>query len=187
MAGMATTGATSLSDYNSRVVAIEVTGLCRQSVMRRSNYRVKVPCSRLGRTIQSISPMGDHIARVTILSSTLIEQESGQLSPESGVGASASATSTTLKVREAESVAVKSSTLPETAESDQGEAELTKPPPESAGTKLIPAAKTARATRRTHRIRRRISRTTKITEMGKTARRARRTQGRVSRRKQKTL
>ena len=187
MAGMARTGATSLSDYNSRVVAIEVTGLCRQSVMRTSNYRVKVPCCRLGQTIQSISRMGGRIARVTILSSTPIEQESGKLSPESGVGASASATSTTLEVREAESFAVKSSTLPETVKSDQGERELTKPPPESAGTKLIPAAKTARATRRTHRIRRRISRTTKITKMGKTTRRTRKIQGRISRRKQGAL
>ena len=183
MAGMARTGATSLSDYNSRVVAIEVTGLCRQSVMRTSNYRVKVSCFCLGRTIQSISPMGGHIARVTILSSTLIERESGQLSPESGVAASATATSTAPEVREAESFAVKPSTLPETVESDQGEAELTKPPPESAGTKLIPTAKTARATRKTHRIRRRISRT----NMGKTTRRTRKIQGRISRRKQKTL
>ena len=58
------------------------------------------------------------------------------------------------------------STLPETAESDQGEGKLTQPPPESAATKLIPTAKTAKATRGTHRIRRQISRITKITEMG---------------------
>ena len=60
-----------LSSYNSRMVEIEVTGLCRQEIIRASNYRVKVPYSRLSQTMQEIARMGGKIKGVRMLSSSL--------------------------------------------------------------------------------------------------------------------
>jgi phycocyanin-associated, rod len=67
MSGMITTGTTNVSDYSSRTVAIEVTGICRQDVMKTSNYTVKVPYSRMSQTMQSIYRMGGKVANVTLL------------------------------------------------------------------------------------------------------------------------
>ena len=65
MSGMTTTGDTNISGYGSRTVAIEVTGLCRQDVMRTSNYTVRVPYSRMSQTIQNINLMGGKVASVS--------------------------------------------------------------------------------------------------------------------------
>lgn len=67
MSGMTTTGATSTSNYNSRTIEIEVTGVCRQDVMKTSNYTVKVPYNRMSQTMQSISRMGGKVSKVTLL------------------------------------------------------------------------------------------------------------------------
>lgn len=66
MSGMITIGDTSISGYNSRTIAIEVTGVCRQDIMRSSNYTVKVPYSRMSQTIQSINRMGGKVASVSL-------------------------------------------------------------------------------------------------------------------------
>ena len=66
MSGMITTGDTNISGYGSRTVAIEVTGIRRQDVMRTSNYTVKVPYSRMSQTIQNISRMGGKVASVSL-------------------------------------------------------------------------------------------------------------------------
>jgi phycocyanin-associated, rod len=66
MSGMITTGDTNVSTYGSRTVAIEVTGVCRQDVMRTSNYTVKVPYSRMSQTIQSINRMGGKVAGISL-------------------------------------------------------------------------------------------------------------------------
>lgn len=66
MSGMITTGNTSISGYDSRTVAIEVTGVRRQDVMRTSNYTIKVPYSRMSQTIQNISRMGGKVASVSL-------------------------------------------------------------------------------------------------------------------------
>ena len=66
MSGMITTGDTSISGYDSRTVAIEITGVRRQEVMRTSNYTIKVPYSRLSQTIQNISRMGGKVASVSL-------------------------------------------------------------------------------------------------------------------------
>jgi phycocyanin-associated, rod len=66
MSGMITTGDTNISTYGSRTVAIEVTGVCRQDVMRTSNYTVKVPYSRMSQTIQSINRMGGKVAGISL-------------------------------------------------------------------------------------------------------------------------
>jgi phycocyanin-associated, rod len=66
MSGMITTGDTNVSTYGSRTIAIEVTGVCRQDVMRTSNYTVKVPYSRMSQTIQSINRMGGKVAGISL-------------------------------------------------------------------------------------------------------------------------
>ena len=66
MSGMTTTGDTNISGYGSRTVAIEVTGLCRQDVMRTSNYTVRFPYSRMSQTIQNINLMGGKVANVSL-------------------------------------------------------------------------------------------------------------------------
>lgn len=44
MSGMVTTGeTTNTSSYGTRTLELKVTGICRQDVMRTSNYTVKVP------------------------------------------------------------------------------------------------------------------------------------------------
>lgn len=72
MSGMITTGDTNISTYGNRTIAIEVTGVCRQDVMRTSNYTVKVPYSRMSQTIQSINRMGGKVAGIS-LGNTKIE------------------------------------------------------------------------------------------------------------------
>ncbi|MDJ0573142.1 MAG: phycobilisome linker polypeptide [Pleurocapsa sp. MO_192.B19] len=66
MSGMITTGDISVSGYGSRTFSIEVTGVCRQDVMRTSNYTVKVPYSRMSQTIQNINRMGGKVASVSL-------------------------------------------------------------------------------------------------------------------------
>lgn len=70
MSGMVTTGDTSVSSHGSRTVELEVTGVCRQDVMRTSNYKIKVPYSRMSQTMQSINRMGGKVAKVTLLPTT---------------------------------------------------------------------------------------------------------------------
>ncbi|MDJ0715486.1 MAG: phycobilisome linker polypeptide [Prochloraceae cyanobacterium] len=67
MSGMTTVGSTSTSDYNGRTVEIEVTGVCRQDVSRKSNYKIKIPYSRMVKTIQGITRMGGKISNISIL------------------------------------------------------------------------------------------------------------------------
>lgn len=68
MSGMTTTGTTSVSNYSNRTVVIEVTGVCRQDIMKTSNYTVKVPYNRMQQTLQNIYSMGGKVANVTLLS-----------------------------------------------------------------------------------------------------------------------
>lgn len=78
MPGMTTTGTTDLSDYNSRTVEIDVTGLCRQDVMRTSNYKVRVPYSRMAQEVQRISRMGGKVASVAVVSSSPSASQSSE-------------------------------------------------------------------------------------------------------------
>jgi phycocyanin-associated, rod len=74
MSGMITTGDTNISEYGSRTVAIKVTGVCRQSVSRTSNYTVKVPYSRMSQTIQNITRMGGKVAGISLGGTTAAAQ-----------------------------------------------------------------------------------------------------------------
>ncbi|MGF1589982.1 MAG: phycobilisome linker polypeptide [Pleurocapsa sp.] len=72
MTGMISTGDNNVSEYGSRTVAIEVTGVCRQELMRTSNYTVKVPYSRMSQTIQNISRMGGKVANISLNGTTSV-------------------------------------------------------------------------------------------------------------------
>ncbi len=82
MSGMITTGDTNISGYGNRTIAIEVTGMCHQDVMRNSNYTIKVPYSRMSQTIQNISRMGGKVANVS-LGETAAPAHSEAQAPES--------------------------------------------------------------------------------------------------------
>ncbi len=64
MSGMTTTGAATISDYNSRTVCIEVTGLCQQNVMRYGSYTFKVPYDRMSEMMKKIHRMGGTVVNV---------------------------------------------------------------------------------------------------------------------------
>ena len=82
MSGMITTGDTNVSTYSGRTIAIEVTGVCRQDVMRTSNYTVKVPYSRMSQTIQNINRMGGKVAGVSLGETATVEATASDVSPE---------------------------------------------------------------------------------------------------------
>ena len=82
MSGMITTGDNNVSTYGSRTVAIEVTGVCRQDIMRTSNYTVKVPYSRMSQTIQNINRMGGKVANISLGADAPVEQESSEAGEE---------------------------------------------------------------------------------------------------------
>ncbi|NEO09608.1 MULTISPECIES: phycobilisome linker polypeptide [unclassified Moorena] len=66
MSGMITDGSSTLSDYSDRTVVLEVTGLCRQDVMRTSNYTTKVPYSCIAEAMKNISRMGGKVTSVHV-------------------------------------------------------------------------------------------------------------------------
>ncbi len=75
MSGMTTTVLPKFSDYSDRNVVIKVTELCRQDVMKTSNYQVKVPFSRMSQTMQTIHRMGGKIASISVDSLSNVQGE----------------------------------------------------------------------------------------------------------------
>jgi hypothetical protein len=67
MYGIATTGSSSISDYNNRMVLLEVTGALNTNA-RNTHYTIKVPYARLSHTVQRICRAGGKIANVTVAS-----------------------------------------------------------------------------------------------------------------------
>lgn len=80
MSGMTTSGSAGVSDYNSRSVIIKVTGLARQSMMKTSNYEVKVPFSQMSKTMQNIGRLGGKVAAISVVGSgsATASDDSGQ-------------------------------------------------------------------------------------------------------------
>ncbi|MBC6423889.1 MAG: rod-capping linker protein [Hormoscilla sp. SP5CHS1] len=70
MAGMNTTGTPKKSEYDDRTVEIEVTGVCRQDVMRTGNFTMKVTHSRMVEAMQNINRLGGKVSKVTTAPST---------------------------------------------------------------------------------------------------------------------
>ncbi|NEP01802.1 MAG: hypothetical protein F6K58_24725 [Symploca sp. SIO2E9] len=77
MLGITITGATDLGDYNSRTVAIEVTGL-RNGLIRKSQSTLKVPLGQLSQAMKYLKRMGGKIVSVTLVSSSLRDSEPTQ-------------------------------------------------------------------------------------------------------------
>ncbi|MEL6440325.1 MAG: phycobilisome linker polypeptide [Cyanobacteria bacterium J06621_8] len=75
MLGMIALGNTSISSYDSRTVTIEVTGVCRQAVMRTSNYTLKVPYSRMSSAIQNINRLGGKVTGIYLAGSDTVFTE----------------------------------------------------------------------------------------------------------------
>jgi len=67
MSGMATTLTSNTSSYDNRTAIIEVTGALGDLV-RTSNYRLKVPYSRLSDTVKQIHRMGRKISNIKMTS-----------------------------------------------------------------------------------------------------------------------
>ncbi|MEL6469305.1 MAG: phycobilisome linker polypeptide [Cyanobacteria bacterium J06623_4] len=67
MAGMNVLGSAGISDYKNRTVTIEVAGVCQQSVLKTSNYQVRVPYSQMSEAMQSINRQGGRVASVQIM------------------------------------------------------------------------------------------------------------------------
>ena len=75
MSGMITTGDTDISTYGSRTVAIKVTGVSRQDIIRSSNYTIKVPYSRMSQTIRNINRMGGKIANISLGATAPVDRD----------------------------------------------------------------------------------------------------------------
>jgi hypothetical protein len=67
MYGIAITGNSNTSDYNNRMVVLEVTGVLNAKV-RNTHYTIKVPYARLSQTVQRICRAGGKIGNVTMAS-----------------------------------------------------------------------------------------------------------------------
>ena len=75
MSQMSTVGTSQISNYDSRIVEINVTGVCRQNVKRVSNYTMKVPHNRMNQAMREIHSLGGKIASVTVLGQPQIESQ----------------------------------------------------------------------------------------------------------------
>ena len=64
---MNTLGSAGISDYQSRTVTIEVTGVRQQSVLKTGSYQVRVPYSQMSETMQSINRRGGTVASVQLM------------------------------------------------------------------------------------------------------------------------
>ncbi|MEL6779571.1 MAG: phycobilisome linker polypeptide [Cyanobacteria bacterium J06597_16] len=67
MTRMNTLGSMGLSDYQSRTVTIDVTGVCQQSVLKTGNYQIRVPYSQMSQTMQRINRQGGKVASIQLM------------------------------------------------------------------------------------------------------------------------
>ncbi|MCL2933465.1 MAG: hypothetical protein MGG11_14805 [Trichodesmium sp. MAG_R03] len=67
MTQMTTIGTPQMSNYDGRIVEIEVTGVCRQNIKRVSTYKKKVAHSRMNEAMREISSLGGKVVGVTLL------------------------------------------------------------------------------------------------------------------------
>ncbi|MCL2924900.1 MAG: hypothetical protein MGF17_09825 [Trichodesmium sp. MAG_R04] len=67
MTQMTTIGTPQMSNYNGRILEIEVTGVCRQDIKRVSTYKKKVAHSRMNEAMREIYSLGGRVVGVTLL------------------------------------------------------------------------------------------------------------------------
>ncbi|MGD1896418.1 MAG: phycobilisome linker polypeptide [Phormidesmis sp.] len=75
MAGMNVLGSAGISDYQNRTVTIEVSGIAQQSVLKTSNYTVRVPYSQMSQAMQSINRQGGKVASIQLMGNTPVVAE----------------------------------------------------------------------------------------------------------------
>ncbi|NJL61382.1 MAG: hypothetical protein HC903_05570 [Methylacidiphilales bacterium] len=78
MYGIETTSTASFSDYNSRIVLLEVAGASSKH-LRNSNYTLRVSLGRLSQTIQRIAKNGGKIVSVVMPSFDIAESVVNQV------------------------------------------------------------------------------------------------------------
>ncbi|MEL7520323.1 MAG: phycobilisome linker polypeptide [Cyanobacteria bacterium J06553_1] len=89
MTRMNTLGSTGLSDYQSRTVTIDVTGVCQQSVLKTGNYQIRVPYSQMSQTMQRINRQGGKVASVQLMGNApAVAGESSESAEADRAGAS---------------------------------------------------------------------------------------------------
>lgn len=91
MSGMTTIGSAGLSDYQSRPVTIGVTGMRQQSVLKTSDYQVRVPYSQMSQTLQSISRQGGKVAFVHLMGNPPVTSSSADANADAQAETSAPA------------------------------------------------------------------------------------------------
>ncbi|MEM1368060.1 MAG: phycobilisome linker polypeptide [Cyanobacteria bacterium P01_H01_bin.15] len=80
---MNVTGAFGVSSYGQRPVSITVTGVCKQDVMKTSNYKIRVPLNQMSQVMQSINRMGGKVSAVSVDDSKgLVETNESLIEPE---------------------------------------------------------------------------------------------------------
>ena len=67
MTRMNTLGSMGLSDYQSRTVTIDVTGVCQQSVLKTGNYLIRVPYSQMSQTMKRINRQGGKVVSIQLM------------------------------------------------------------------------------------------------------------------------
>ena len=70
MPTMTTVGTPQVSNYEGRIVEIQVTGVCRQDVARVSSYNIKVAHNRMNEAMKNIYRLGGKVTAVKVLAET---------------------------------------------------------------------------------------------------------------------
>lgn len=71
-----------ISDYQSRMVTIKVTGVQQQSVLKTGSYQVRVPYSQMSQTMQSIHRRGGTVTSVQLMGEAPATAEDSATSEE---------------------------------------------------------------------------------------------------------
>ncbi|MDE5099514.1 MAG: hypothetical protein O4861_14735 [Trichodesmium sp. St16_bin4-tuft] len=75
MTQMTTIETFQMSNYDDRIIEIEVTGVCRQDVKRVSTYKKKVSHKRMNQALREIYSLGGKIVSVTLLGESQATQQ----------------------------------------------------------------------------------------------------------------
>ena len=74
MKQMTTIETSQMSNYDDRIIEIEVTGVCRQYFKRVSTYKKKVSHKRMNEALREIYSLGGKIVSVTLLGESTATQ-----------------------------------------------------------------------------------------------------------------
>ena len=89
MPGMKTTSSAGVSDYQNRTVTIGVTGMRQQSLLKTSDYQVRVAYSQMSQALQSINRRGGKVAFVQLMDNPPATGSSGDADDQAETSAPA--------------------------------------------------------------------------------------------------